>query len=828
MRNSPSLSLLAASWLLSIAAVLAAPAAAGATEDDVVLAERFQDWLEEVEPIITKSERTVFDRLTKDYQRDAFIRRFWKERDPYPQTGRNELRERFEERIAYARANYPDLSDARARVLLVHGEPDREIAVRCTTTRQPAIMWFYARSEQIRSNFALVFIRRGGGRDAAILWRPGTSTAANAIVRNARSCINGPVLEEVMTAIFNAGAAYDRTLDMVLAKPVPKSLEWVVSFFAESTDLPVNSETFEANFALEYPGRHQSRTLVQSILEVSPDAVDIGEFAGYQSYDFLLLGEVILRDQLFESFRYKFGFPAEGRDGTEALPMTFQRYLRPGEYKLILRLHDLNGDRFFRKEVALDVPQLENALDIPPPTDSESARLFEEARAAMASGDATIRILQTRDEIQTGFVRFNTLASPEIEKVRFLLDDKEVLTKRRAPFNVELDLGSFPKIHTLRVEAMDADDTVIAEDEVELNSGKQRFSIRLIEPGTSRSYQESLLARAEVLVPEEATLEKVEFFLNEKLAATLYQEPFSQPLRLDRPGETAYVRAIAHLADGNVTEDLVFVNSPNHLEQVDVQFVELYASVLDRDGRPVRDLDQEDFRVEEDGAAQEIVRFERVEDLPIHVGVVIDNSASMRGALETTRITALKFFEDAVQAKDRAAVITFNRFPNLAVPLTNDMSQLGSGLAGLTAEGQTALYDSVMFSLYYFAGITGQRALLLLSDGRDEVSKFTFEQTLEYARRAGVTVYSVGLQVNDGIARNRLQKISRETGGDSFFIKDIRELGAIYEQIQRDLRSQYLLAYQSNSSRSDDGFRTIRLKADRGGARVRTMSGYYP
>ena len=341
--------------LLSALALSATVAVAEEADssDDTGLAERFVDWLEEVEPIITEAERRVFGQLTKDYQRDAFIRRFWKERDPYPQTGRNELRERFVERIAYARANYPSLDDARARILLVHGEPDREIAVRCTTTRQPAIIWLYNRSEQIRASFALVFLRAKGGTAPAILWRPGTSSAASGIVRTSRSCINGPVLEEVMTAIFNAGSAYDQTLDRVLAKPRPKSLEWVVSFLSESTDLPREAELFDGSVGLEYPGRHQSRTLLQAVVQVDAEEAELGEFAGYRSYDFVLLGEVILKGQLFESFRYKYGFPAEGLTDAGMLPMTFQRYLRPGEYRLILRVQDLNGDRYLRRELDL-------------------------------------------------------------------------------------------------------------------------------------------------------------------------------------------------------------------------------------------------------------------------------------------------------------------------------------------------------------------------------------------------------------------------------------------------------------------------------------------
>ncbi|MEE8522907.1 MAG: VWA domain-containing protein, partial [Thermoanaerobaculia bacterium] len=181
-----------------------------------------------------------------------------------------------------------------------------------------------------------------------------------------------------------------------------------------------------------------------------------------------------------------------------------------------------------------------------------------------------------------------------------------------------------------------------------------------------------------------------------------------------------------------------------------------------------------------------------------------------------------------IHAKDRAAVITFNNFPNLAVELTNDRLALGSGLAGLIPEGRTALYDSVMFALYYFTGIKGQRAILVLSDGRDESSRFEFSETLDYARRAGITVYAIGLRLTDGGARSKLTRLAQETGGSSFFIRDVSELEGIYTQIQRELRSQYLIAYQSSNTGDDDAFRAIDLRISRRDVDVKTLSGYYP
>jgi len=288
----------------------------------------------------------------------------------------------------------------------------------------------------------------------------------------------------------------------------------------------------------------------------------------------------------------------------------------------------------------------------------------------------------------------------------------------------------------------------------------------------------------------------------------------------------AYVRAVAYLTDGNSTEDLVFVNSPDTLEELDIQFVELYTSALDRQGRPVPGLAQKDFAVSEDGVRQEIARFEQVSNLPIHAAVALDISASMAANLDQTREAALRFLQQTIQPKDRASIITFNDRPNLAVKFTKDLTTLAGGLAGLKAERGTALYDTIIFSLFYFNGVKGQRALLLLSDGKDEGSRFSFEDAQDYARRAGVTIYAIGL--GDDVDRKKLEKISEETGGRAFFVQHTSELDVIYQNIETELRSKYLIAYQSTNTGGGDGFREVDLKVSKPGVEAKTIRGYYP
>src|SRR5262249_27985101 len=152
-----------------------------------------------------------------------------------------------------------------------------------------------------------------------------------------------------------------------------------------------------------------------------------------------------------------------------------------------------------------------------------------------------------------------------------------------------------PRTRKLEAAAYDEKGNVLAQDELLINSAGHRFAVHLIEPQRGKRYVNSLLAHADVDVPEEQTVERVEFFLNETLVATAYQPPYVQPIVLPKNGSLSYVRTVAHGVDGSSTEDLVFVNAPEGMERLNIQFVELYASALDKKGRPIEGLAQKDF-----------------------------------------------------------------------------------------------------------------------------------------------------------------------------------------------------------------------------------------
>ncbi len=814
------------------------------------LAPKYQAFLEAVDLLISDSERKAFLELAEDYQRDAFIDKFWRSRDPYPETPRNELRDKWEARLEEARMAFGGVGDERGRFLLLNGPPAARVEVRCATIVWPAEVWFFTKENRTREELFVIFYQRFGAGPFR-MWQPldgvgvlvqdmgigvdtGDGRRDQEAFQKIRDSCPGESADALLAGIAKIFAMGKMAYPMLVMKalgPLDKpSGEWLATFASYSTDVPAGAGTFPATVELAYPGRQQSRTVLQATIKVATSDLGFVELGGARSYNLLLTGEVLRGNQLFDRFRYKFDFPAADVGGPH-IPLIIQRPLRPGDYKLVLKVEDVDGKRFYRTVQEIDVPTVEGQVPPPAPDDPLTARLLAEANALIATGDTTVQLLAPvgRDML-AGKVRFDALVTgDQAASVIFALDGQPILTKKSPPWSVELDLGHLPRSQTLRATVADAAGKPLASDEMIVNASSHRFAVTITEPPPKSHFASSVRMVTKVEVPEGETIERLEIYRDETLVATLYQPPWEQPILLPAGEQLTYLRAVAYLADGADTEDHVFINAPPGLEEVAVQLVELYTAVTDRNGRPAEGITQEQFQVKEDGVPQQLVRFEQVRDLPIKVGVLLDTSASMEKSLEEAQRAALAFFTDIVTPKDRAALITFNDRPRLQVKFTNELLSLGGGLAGLKAERGTSLYDSVVFALYYFNGLKGQRALIVLSDGKDESSRFKWEDTLDFARRAGVAIYSIGLGKDlEREAKKALEKLAEDTGGRSFFVDEATQLAPIYQSIQEELRSQYLLVYQSTNAKTDKKFRTVEVKVKEPGLEAHTIRGYYP
>ncbi|HXO40267.1 MAG TPA: GWxTD domain-containing protein, partial [Thermoanaerobaculia bacterium] len=347
----------------------AAPVAPPAATD---LAPKYRVWLDEVAALISERERQVFLSLTRDYQRDDFIQRFWDVRDPYPETPRNELRDAWEERLKLAQERFGNVVEDRARMLLIHGEPVHVFHSRCLEVVQPLEIWAYDRTPQVRRGFTLVFVQDGRAtRGRSRLWAPSEGPdalltlqgrARNPAKSDLSALADCPDGDEIAGYLSQAiDEAQLEARGQVVPKP---GEEWLSSFAAASTDLPPGAQPLPAELELSFPGRAGSRTVVQGLLRVPRDAASPQRLQDHSFYSFMVDGEVVRKDELFEHFRYRFSLPeaqatrpAAG-GATAEIPLVFQRYLRPGAYTLVLKLEDTGGKRYFRAERELEVPAI--------------------------------------------------------------------------------------------------------------------------------------------------------------------------------------------------------------------------------------------------------------------------------------------------------------------------------------------------------------------------------------------------------------------------------------------------------------------------------------
>ncbi len=269
----------------------------------------------------------------------------------------------------------------------------------------------------------------------------------------------------------------------------------------------------------------------------------------------------------------------------------------------------------------------------------------------------------------------------------------------------------------------------------------------------------------------------------------------------------------------------------------DVNLVVLHATVLDERGRFVPDLKQENFRVFEDKVEQKLSLFKR-EDIPVSVGLVIDNSGSMRDKRERVNIAALTFVRTS-NPQDEAFIVNFNDdyYLDLDKDFTSDINEMKEALERIDARGSTALYDAVIGSLDHLKkGSRDKKVLLVITDGEDNASRKNLEYTVQEAQRSEAVIYAIGLLSQESKraakrARQALSSLAQATGGLAFFPEGAQDAEAICMQIAHDIRNQYTLAYYPTNARKDGSFRAVQVEVlsprGRGKLSVRTRTGYY-
>jgi Ca-activated chloride channel family protein len=271
--------------------------------------------------------------------------------------------------------------------------------------------------------------------------------------------------------------------------------------------------------------------------------------------------------------------------------------------------------------------------------------------------------------------------------------------------------------------------------------------------------------------------------------------------------------------------------------KVDVGLVVLHTSVIDDRGKFADGLKEENFRVFEDKVEQKLANFKR-EDVPVSMGLVIDNSGSMRDKRPRVNEAALTLV-GASNPQDEAFVVNFNDdfYLDLDKDFTSSIPELKEALERIDSRGSTALFDAIIGSLDHLKkAAKDKRVLLVVTDGEDNSSHNSLEKTVREIQKTDTVIYTIGLLGDEkrkekNNAMKALKHIAEASGGLAFFPESVDDVHAICEQVAHDIRNQYTLTYYPSNTKKDGTFRAVSVQVipphGRGKLVARTRNGYY-
>jgi VWFA-related protein len=314
-----------------------------------------------------------------------------------------------------------------------------------------------------------------------------------------------------------------------------------------------------------------------------------------------------------------------------------------------------------------------------------------------------------------------------------------------------------------------------------------------------------------------------------------------QPAGSNTPaaGNTAALNSSlpANQAAGNQGSGIEKQQNGMYILHANVDEVLLNCAVMDAKGQPVLDLSREDFRVWEDGVPQTVNAAQHL-DLPVSMGILIDDSGSMRDKRATVNAAAYHLLNDS-NPGDEAFVVNFSDRAYLDQGFTTDRVALSRGMSRFDPAGTTALYDAVAASAHELAkyGKNRKQVLLIITDGADNASRLNLQDAIRRVQGlAGPVVYSIGLLFDDEPqeseqAKSDLERLAQETGGVAYFARSMGDVYSIAAEVARDIREQYVVDYHSSKPFTQGGYRSVRVEAvspRHGPLTVRTKRGYYP
>jgi Ca-activated chloride channel family protein len=418
----------------------------------------------------------------------------------------------------------------------------------------------------------------------------------------------------------------------------------------------------------------------------------------------------------------------------------------------------------------------------------------------------------------TGIV--DVVIDPGIEnaKVTVTVDGQKVATNLLAPYRLTVDFGPTPMQHRITVTAT-ASRGRRAQWTTTINRGNLPLSVRLKQLD-ARTFE------AVTTSPKEDPVDVVQLWDHGHVVAEVKSEPY----RLTVPDSVlanGYVQVTAKTKSGEEAADFWSPAGEIVSEELQVRTIPIFVSVVDRNGNTRDDIDRAQFRVIDNGAEAKIIEFGKAFDQPISIALVLDASASMTYSMQHAAKAASDFVEKALKDGDRCSITAIQEVPRRKLALTHDRAEIGKAVRDIQPAGQTALYDSLITAMRELREEQNRRAIVVMTDGGDTSSNYSFEDAHKMAREAGIPLYFIAYEgANTARELERLSFLASETGG---FIATATQqnLLAKYEAIERDLRAQFAIKYQVSDFGKANQYRKVQVVLDSPKLTARTIKGYF-
>jgi len=411
----------------------------------------------------------------------------------------------------------------------------------------------------------------------------------------------------------------------------------------------------------------------------------------------------------------------------------------------------------------------------------------------------------------------------ESARVTVTVDGQKVADGLGTPWHVMVDFGPTPLQHKIAVTAKAPNGKRVQWTET-VNKGLLPLKVKLTAIDAANG-----LFEATATSPDDDPIERVELWDNGQVVGTANTAPyrFTVPQAALASGS---VQVTARTKGGEEAADFWSASGDVVVDELQVRTVPIFVSVVDRNGTTRDDVDRSLFRVMDGNAEGKIIEFGKAFDQPIAIALLLDSSASMTYSMQHAAKAASEFVAHALKDGDRCSITAVQDAPRRRQSLTGDREAVAKALVGIVPQGRTALFDGIGSAIRELRDEKNRRAIVVLTDGSDTSSIYSYGEVEKLAREAGIPLYFIvyegGSEDDEARAIDQLRYLAAQTGG---FVATATQqnLMARYEAIEKDLRAQFVIKYQVSDFGRTNEWRRVHVMVNSPKLTARTIQGYF-